>query len=187
MATRRSQNGWPVIDRTDADDALRVWTIPGQQRNIQIPLLPAAPGFVLAHWALTVDREIEDLEASIGDEHGYSERPIAGTTEWSNHASATAVDLNSAAHPQGKTGTWMDPSPPRGRSADWKYERMDDLLAGKYRGIIRAGYTFRTTVDDMHFELVAGRILVRELAESLFDTNRGEKLREANPWLRWTP
>lgn len=187
MSTRRSQNGYPVIARADADDALRVWTIPGQSRNIDVPLLPAAPGFVLAHWALTVDREIEDLEATIGDDFGWNERPIAGTDEWSNHASATALDLNASRHAQGKTGTWLDPSPPRGKSSEWRYERMDDLLAGKYRGVIRAGYTFRTVVDDMHFELVAGRTAVRELATALFDTPRGERLREANTWLRWTP
>ena len=33
---------------------------------------------------------------------GYSPRKIAGTTRWSNHASGTAIDLNSNIHPEYK-------------------------------------------------------------------------------------
>jgi hypothetical protein len=171
-----SQNGWPLVKAAE-QDKLRQWTIPGQTRNIVVPMLPGPPGFVLVHWAVTFDREIEDLEATRGDDFGHSYRPIAGSSEWSNHASATAVDLNAGKHPQGRQRTF---------SAD-QLDVIGDRLAGKYRSVIRGGYTFRTTVDDMHWELSTGRILVRELAEDLFDTPRGETIREANPWMEWTP
>lgn len=173
-----SQNGWPVITPEDmAAGALRYWVIPGKARDITFPLLPGAPGFVLAHWCLYFDREIEDLEASVGDDHGWSHRAIGGTDEWSNHASATAVDLNALKHPQGVRGTF---------TTTQQYKILD-ALDRRYRAVIRPGLTFRTTADDMHFELATGLILVRELAATLFYTPRGIVLREANPWLTWTP
>lgn len=174
-----SQNGWPTINPRDPQQYKKIqyWTIPGQQRNVIIPMLGAAPGLVLAHWCLRFDRRIEDIEYPIGDDHGHSYRPIEGSSYWSNHASATAVDLNSSQHPQGVRYTF---------TTDQRNRMLDDI-EGKYRNVIRAGFTFRTTVDDMHFELVAGRTAVRELAVALYDTNYGQMLREANPWFTWKP
>jgi hypothetical protein len=170
-----SQNGWTVIAPDDMDAATKVWTIPGQNRNVQLRLLPGAAGFVLAHFALWFDRTIEDIEHPIGDDFAWAYREISGSNEFSNHASATAIDLNASIHPQGKANTFTIP----------QRDRLTDSLRGKYLGCIRGGYTFRTTVDDMHFELAATRTPIHELGSALFDTPLGKRLREANPWLNW--
>ena len=177
MTHVRSQNGWPVIHAAEVTDKTQVWTIPGHRRDVRVRLLPGPLGFTLAHWCLWFDRFVEDLEQG-EDDWGWAERPVTGSdADMSNHASATAVDLNALRHPYGRTGTFTEDQ--RGL--------MLDTLASKYRGVIRAGFTYRTRSDDMHFEYVAGRLLVRETAASLFNTPFGDQLRDANPWLRWNP
>jgi hypothetical protein len=175
MSHTVSQNGWPVVHEADKDDQTRVWTIPGQSRDVRLRMLPAAPGFVMAHFVLNFDRFIEDVEQG-ADDWGWAERNIAGDTDISNHASATAVDLNALRHPRGARTTFTVA----------QQDAVGEMLERKYRNTIGAGMFWRNA-DDMHFEYVTGRLLVRELAGDLWDTPFGIKVREANPWLDWTP
>lgn len=168
-----SQNGWPVIAPDVADARTRLWVIPGCP---DMRLLPGPAGFVLAHWIMWYDRNVEDVLAVV-DDHGWGYRQIGGSDEWSNHSSATAVDLNAVKHPQGVRDTF---------TAEQQAIILD-ALERRYRNVIKAGMTFRTTADDMHYELVAGRTAVRELAADLYDTRIGKRLREANPEFLWTP
>lgn len=171
-----SQNGYRVIAPDDINRLTRLWIIPGNSRDITLRLKAGPVGLTLAHFALFFDREIENIE-ELADDHAWSYRQISGSDEWSNHASATALDLNATKHPQGRWHTFTST----------QQLKMLEAIEGRYQNCIRAGFTYRTTPDDMHFEINAGPTTIDELAVGLYYSPRGEKLRKANPWFKWTP
>lgn len=97
-----SQNGWPV----DPPRHRRV--IPGTNTKVIVADGPA--GDVLSHVLSQVDKRVEDIDlrSTRGelDDWGYANRPIRGAPSTSNHASATAVDINATRHPLGAAGTF---------------------------------------------------------------------------------
>jgi peptidoglycan hydrolase-like protein with peptidoglycan-binding domain len=92
-----SQNGWRANDRS-------VWAsrqVPGTTRYLTVHIGPA--GDVLLEVAGLFDALVEDIDAAFGtlDDWGGAERVIRGGYELSNHASATAIDLNALRHALG--------------------------------------------------------------------------------------
>jgi hypothetical protein len=133
-----SQNGYIANDIT----LTQSWKIPGTTRAVR--LRKGAPGNLLVLFAAWFDKNVEDIEAGQLDDWGYAERPIRGsTTTLSNHASGTAVDLNSTKHPLGKRGTFTPAQAARIRA---------ELL--RYGGCIRWGGDYAGRPDEMHFEIV---------------------------------
>jgi hypothetical protein len=138
-----SQNGWLVLDKTvgGPQPTLREWNIPGVDRTI--PLRDGSAGFLLIHMATWFDRNIERIDMGF-DDWGWSTRKIAGTDQWSNHASGTAMDLNSNEHPQG--------SPPSATFSTIEVNGIHRRLK-MYKECVRWGGDFRTIVDTMHYEI----------------------------------
>jgi hypothetical protein len=86
-----SQNGWSYPQPT------RTYQIPGS--NVALTLTADAnAGFILVWCAAQWAKNIEPLDA--GQCGGLEIRTIAGSSTMSNHSSGTAMDLNSAKHPQ---------------------------------------------------------------------------------------
>lgn len=86
---------------------------------------------------------MEKLEKGALDDWGYAYRAIRGQEDagnLSNHASATAVDLNARHHPLGKRGTFTDEQVAKIRA-----------LAAKYG--LRWGGDYKNRADEMHFEI----------------------------------
>ena len=133
MAT--SQNGYSVLS---GYEACRVY----YADNVKFYLRPDSCGWVLADFASKFDDEVENLNPT--DCHGFSRRAIAGTNEWSNHASGTAVDLNATQHPHGSTGTFTS----------LEVTNLRDLLED-YDGVLRWGGDYRSLKDEMHVEIDA--------------------------------
>lgn len=129
-----SQNGYSVIAREQCTFYDNI--VPG----LSLPLRPDDCGYVLAHFLRRFNQSVEPLNK--GDTYGHAMRMISGSDEWSNHASATAADANSVQHPQGHTGTFTVA----------ELQALDNLLE-EYDNVIRWGGTFRTTKDEMHFEI----------------------------------
>jgi hypothetical protein len=162
----RSQNNWTVL--TETSRMLHQWVIPTERGDVILPLRRGTAGFLLCHFALWFDEHIEVLFGR-GDDFGWAYRRIAGSTEWSNHASGTAVDLNSSSHPSGSlTFTISD--------VDAIHQRLKRAYP-----VIRWGGDFRTTIDQMHYELASTREAAIPIAQALVDTSRGQRLLEANP------
>jgi peptidoglycan hydrolase-like protein with peptidoglycan-binding domain len=93
-----SQNGYTANDRS----VIRSATIAGTDVKVAVRTGPA--GDLLLYAAARWHREVEPLRAPDGvlDCWGYAERLIRGSsTELSNHASGTALDLRARAHPLG--------------------------------------------------------------------------------------
>jgi hypothetical protein len=93
--TSRSQNGWPVVKRSQLDTGD---IYPG----IEVPggVLAGDVAIVFRFVARRYNDTVEPLRP--GKCWGYAVRPIRGTTNTiSNHGSATAVDFNADEHALG--------------------------------------------------------------------------------------
>ena len=100
-----SQNGWPASDepRTIGVEA---YVVPGTQIKIRCSK-KVAP--LLINFCAEFNAEVEKLEGGSLDDWGYAYRAIRGQEDagnLSNHASGTAVDLNSSRHVLGRRGTF---------------------------------------------------------------------------------
>lgn len=150
-----SQNGYPVLD--SLADCKYYTIVP--ENNVKVPLSPTEAGWVLANFLKRFDRKVEPLNRT--DTHGYNKRQIAGSDEWSNHASGTAVDANATKHVQGRTGTFTT-------------EQVADIreLLSDYDGILKWGADYRVVVDEMHFEIIGNEDEVNLVARRLKKYNK---------------
>lgn len=169
-----SQNRWPALDT--GSTKLYTWIIPAKTGPIRLLLRNGSAGFILAHMALWVAEAVTPLWSKVVDDWGYAYRPIRGyTTELSNHASGTAMDLNATQHPLGKVGTWP------ARQARAIRARLAWRL---YAGTIRWGGDYHGRVDEMHFEINRDLASCERVARRLMKTPRGRRLLAANPTQR---
>lgn len=175
MATATSQNGWPVVYINEANTTkLRMWIIPKTTLAIRLRNGPA--GYLMAYCATYFHRGVESL-LPVLDEHGWSFRRISGSDEYSNHASGTAVDLNSTKHPQGQ-------EPIKSFTQDQItaiHVLVEDLCQGK----VRWGGDYRTVKDGMHFEINAPYDEIATLAKKIAVTELGTEVRKANQPVYW--
>lgn len=147
MAT--SQNGWPVY--TSAPSGRCEW-ITGR----------VAPGDVETVFDYLGERFNSEVEKiTVGHSWGWANRAIRGSSSTSNHASATAIDLNAPAHPLGKSGTFS--SAQRSKI----HAILSDL-----GGAIRWGGDYSGRKDEMHFEVNTSKANLAKVAASI---RKGEK------------
>src|SRR5690242_8070217 len=85
-----SQNGW----RANDPSVVSRRQVPGT--GVWLTVHNGPSGDLLLEVASQFDRFVQDIDNARGalDDWGYAERPIRGSTELSNHASGTAIDLN---------------------------------------------------------------------------------------------
>jgi hypothetical protein len=139
-----SQNGWPV------NPPRRSRQVPGT--NIKLVVADGPAGDALLAFAADFDREVESIDTVAGgvlDDWGWADRNIRGGTAISNHASATAIDLNALRHVLGAVGTFTAAQRARLRS-----------LLVKYGGVIRWGGDYTGRKDEMHFEIIRDQAAV---------------------------
>lgn len=88
---------------------------------------------------------------------GYAERPIRGSsTELSNHASGTAIDLNAPQHPLAAKGTFTEK----------EVQTIRGILVF-CEGAVRWGGDYTKRKDEMHFEIVKGLGDVARIAQKI--------------------
>lgn len=147
MAT--SQNGWPVYTSGSHPDLVAIPKIIGRVRRGDVAK-------ILTYLVTRFDREVEDVDAG-ADDWGYAYRAIRGKTSgYSNHASATALDLNATRHPLGKVGTFTAS----------QVAAIRRILAS-LGGVVRWGGDYSGRKDEMHFEINAGPARVAQVAAAL--------------------
>ncbi len=139
----KSQNGWTVQNTT-----AKMWPHPKVG-----PILGGSVWVVMTAFLRRYEAEIEPIGKSSGC---YNRRRIAGSTKWSNHASATAVDLNWKRHPVGAKHTGYDTN------------QISDIgaLLKEFPVLRWGGPAFN---DPMHFEIspAATGAQVKKLANKL--------------------
>jgi hypothetical protein len=169
MAT--SENGYVVLDEdtTGPPPRLRSWVIPGVDRKLL--LRDGSVGFLLVHLTMWFDRVIESVDSGGLDDWGYARRQISGSSEWSNHASGTAIDLNATQHPMGvstaKTFSQLE------------ITRIHKRL-NFFRDCIGWGGDYRSRPDAMHFEIIASLGAVERRAKTLTGSGRGKQICNLN-------
>lgn len=156
MAT--SQNGWPAYNTTAnfvrgtaakfgfwaADDDVRV---------------------IFEDLVTRFNKDVEAIAGPILDDWSWANRNVRGSdTTVSNHASATAIDLNALKHPRGVWRTFSEA----------KRKTIRALIA-RYDGVIRWGGDYQNVPDDMHFEINKGKAAVKKVADKI----RAERLAAA--------
>lgn len=138
-----SQNGWSI--RPAKMTHLRV-------AGVDIGPVRSGPVFVIAQYVCTrYNDQVQPLRA--GQCGAYNPRKIAGTDVWSNHASATAWDLNWLLHQEGSHGTFT-------------YQEHQQIIAmlNHLDGVVRWGEEFG---DPMHFEIHGNNAAVTAVANRL--------------------
>ncbi len=145
-----SYNGWPA-SKDQAEIGIKSYSVPGTLIKLRCAekVAPLLVGFAAEFHNL-----IEPLDVGALDDWGYAYRDVRGVPgKLSNHASGTAIDLNSLRHPLGKVGTFDAAKVP-----------MIRALAKKY-GLTWGGDWTRK--DEMHFEISIGPAKVAELITKL--------------------
>lgn len=166
-----SQNGWPAL--AYRSDLLHKWKVPGADRHFL--LRNGSAGFVLCHFILWFHESVQrlNLKGHVWDEWAHAFRDIRGySTNLSNHASGTAVDLNATLYP---LGTML--------MKRWRILKIRARLL-LYRGAIRWGGDYEGRKDQMHFEINRPLPGVERVARRLMNTPRGKRILAANPGQR---
>lgn len=161
MATLTSQNGWTVLE----DPPPIAELVPG---ILRLRVRPGDVETVLGYVARRFHAEVERLDLVVTEDPGFDDwgwnfRLVRdSTTNYSNHASATAIDLNATRHPRGVTGTYSSAQ----RAA---VRRILAVLKDEPTGdvVVRWGEDYTTTIDGMHFEINAGAAAVSRVADKI--------------------
>lgn len=144
MAT--SQNGWTVNPRNRTDLVVTGVNFGGVRSGDVFTVLQ----YVATRYAAKVERLIP------GQCGAYNPRKVEDSDEWSDHASATAIDTNWQRHQRGKRGTFT-----RAQVAE-----IRELLA-YCEGVVYWGGDFTTTVDEMHFGIHGNAAAVKPVADKI--------------------
>lgn len=143
MAT--SQNGWTVLfDAPDFTSDYITGRVAGPPSKT-----------VLDYYCLRYNAQVETIRKEWS--WGWAVRPVRGQTSgYSNHASATARDLNAPAHPLGVYGTFED------AQREAMREILDDL-----DGVLRSGEFYNGRPDGMHVEVDDDYAAVARVAKQI--------------------
>ncbi len=136
----KSQNGWPASANRNAI-GIKNYIIPGAKRHLSCAEAVAP---ILVEFAAWFHKYIEPIDkGEIYDDFGYATpKLIPGSNVYSNHASGTALDLNSTKH------RWL------ARKSGFTL-RQEILIKGKCKKLsIRWGWTYKTRKDPMHYEFI---------------------------------
>lgn len=168
MAQRFSQNGWPAYP--DTSNYVR-----GSSHGFAFWAANEDVEIIFDEIISFFDTEIEEITQKILDDWSYANRLVRGSaTVVSNHGSATAIDLNATQHPRGVHNTFTASEMTKLRNLK---ARLSDNAGVS---VIRLGLDYKTTVDDMHFEINANRARVKEAADKIRRAREIARLEKEN-------
>ena len=90
-----SYNGWEGIPNTSDPRLTVIEPVPGRKFRLRKGDVATVFDWLIKRY----DAEVEDIQAGQLDDWSYAYRAVRESTSLSNHASGTAVDLNSLKHP----------------------------------------------------------------------------------------
>jgi hypothetical protein len=139
--TTYSQNGWVAVKNTSTLTRFTAAGVGFWAANDDAA--------VLAQYLITrFDDEVETVKGKVLDDWSWAYRAVTGGAALSNHASATAWDLNALKHPRGVKGTYTTAQIAAVRRI------LADITDDAGRPIFRWGNDYvNATIDSMHFEI----------------------------------
>lgn len=90
-----SYNGWPGITSASDPRLTTIEPVPGRRFRVRAGDVAT----IFTHLIRRYHNEVEPIDQGVLDDWSYAYRAVRGSTTLSNHASATAVDLNATKHP----------------------------------------------------------------------------------------
>jgi hypothetical protein len=151
MMSEKSTNGWPA-SKDPNEIAVKPFLIKGTKIKFRANKVA---GQILAAFAAEFHEKVEAIDNGKLDDWGYCYRSIRNSaSSLSNHASGSAIDLNSSKHPLGKEDTFTKAQ-----------QKTIQELIKKY-GLAWGG-NYKKRKDDMHFELACSPDEAAALAVAL--------------------
>jgi len=158
----RSQNGWIVFDSPP----------PATMPHITGRIRPGDVDVIFTYLSDRFDSEVEKIRKDWS--WGWAKRNVRGSTSTiSNHASATAIDLNAPAHVLGKRNTFSN-----------EQERRIRAILRDLEGVVRWGGDYQNRADEMHFEIVSNAATAKRVADKI---RKGTLARPAGDTWKWDP
>lgn len=160
----KSQNGWTVLISSPPKYPIRL----DEATMLGLTIRGGDVGELLGHVATQFHQKVERLDMPVSEKPGYDDwgwayRAVRGQTSgFSNHASATAMDLNATQHPRGVKNTFTKAEK---AVVHRILEDTEDPVTGK--PVIRWGEDYSGTIDGMHFEINADSAGVARAAKEL--------------------
>lgn len=156
MVQLTSQNRWPAYETTAKFVRFSAAGFTGWAANADVDVL-------FTELITRFNAEVEPLAGKPLDDWSWAFRPIRGkTTGLTNHASATAIDLNSTQHPRGVHDTFT-----AGQVAAIR-RILNSITDDHDRPIFRWGHDYQhAPVDDMHFEINDDPAHAKQAADKL--------------------
>jgi hypothetical protein len=149
--SEKSANGWPA-SKDPNEIAVKPFLIKGTKIKFRANKVA---GQILAAFAAEFNEKVEAIDDGKLDDWGYCYRSIRNNAaSLSNHASASAIDLNSSSHPLGKADTFTKAQ-----------QKTIQELIKKYK--LAWGGNYKKRRDDMHFELACSPDEAAALAVAL--------------------
>lgn len=154
-----SQNGWPVIPNTDAGRTKLVnLVLPGtMDHNI---LMLKGDVFTIFSWLVReYHKRVEPIKPK--GCWGWNVRKIGNGNDWSNHSSATALDINAPDNPDG-----AEPEEVMTTAQIRECHRLEN----ESHGVLRWGGDW-SDPDPMHWEIVGDRNETAAFAKQILEEN----------------
>ena len=149
--SEKSANGWPA-SKDPNEIAIKPFLVKGTKIKLRANKVA---GQLLAAFAAEFHEKVEAIDNGKLDDWGYCYRSIRNSaSSLSNHASGSAIDLNSSKHPLGKEDTFTKAQ-----------QKTIQELIKKY-GLAWGG-NYKKRKDDMHFELACSPDEAAALAVAL--------------------
>jgi hypothetical protein len=166
--TQHSQNGWPVL----TSGQLKFFNAAGGR----FAAANSDVAYVAQYLITRFDSEVEKIHGKVLDDWSWNSRKVRGSaTVVSNHASATAWDLNATKHPRGVRGTFS------AAKLAAVHKILSGIVDSKGHKIFRWGNDYvNATIDSMHFEINANATQVKQARARLV------ALKEEAEDMKWT-
>jgi hypothetical protein len=150
----KSQNGWPVVPRSAVDESPLI-------RNVKVPngVLKGDVAIIFRWLVEQYDRRVERVIP--GWCWGWFVKNIEGSSTISNHASATAIDINAPDNPMGSGTTRKSMTAAQIAECHALEDESDNVL--------RWGGDFGRN-DPMHWEIVGSRAACRAFVAKITRT-----------------
>lgn len=162
----KSQNGWPA-----AQDSRLIDVQPFAAAGVSFPagVRGGDVAYVLGYVARQFHLRVQKLGKGCW---GYAYRANRNDPNaLSNHSSATALDINAPLHPNGKAGTFTP-----------KQVAAIHAILAEVEHAVRWGGDYRSTKDEMHFEINVSPAALKNIAARLRAKQRAAITNPPPPW-----
>lgn len=143
-----SQNGWPVIELGTDERLAIIPKIAGRVRKGDVE-------YIFKRLIEEFDTRVEDIDLG-KDDWGFSNRNAYGSSQKSDHASGTAIDINATKHPIGRANTFST-----------KQVTAINKIVKSLKGAVVWGGIWTKRPDEMHFTIAVSEKKLASIVKSL--------------------